>query len=43
MLRSIHLRLQEFKNNNELFGGINVLLFGDIMQLPLIKGSWCFK
>lgn len=43
ILRSIHLRLQEFKNNNELFGGVNILLFGDIMQLPPVKGSWCFK
>jgi len=42
ILRSIHLRLQEFKNN-ELFGDVNILLFGDIMQLPPVKGSWCFK
>jgi len=43
ILRSIHLRLQEFKNNNQLFGDINLLLFGDIMQLSPVKGSWCFK
>jgi len=28
-LRMIHLRLQEFKNNDKLFGGVNILLFGD--------------
>ncbi|XP_034839859.2 ATP-dependent DNA helicase pif1-like [Maniola hyperantus] len=41
-LRMIHLRLQEFKNNDLIFGGLNVLVFGDIMQLPPVKGSWCF-
>lgn len=40
-LRMIYLRLQEFKNNNLLFSGINVLLFGDLMQLPSVKGHWC--
>lgn len=41
-LRMIHLRLQEFKNNEKLLGGVNVVLFGDIMQLFPIKGHWCF-
>jgi len=42
ILRAVHLRLQEFKNNNELFGGVNILLFGDIMQLPPVKGNGKF-
>ncbi|XP_047025515.1 uncharacterized protein LOC124634135 [Helicoverpa zea] len=33
-LRIIHLRLQEYKNNDNLFGGVHILLFGDILQLP---------
>ncbi|KAH9642039.1 hypothetical protein HF086_008726 [Spodoptera exigua] len=41
-LRIIHLRLQEYKNNEKLFGGVNILLFGDIFQLPPVKGHWCF-
>lgn len=32
-LRTIHLRLQESKNNNRLFGGVNILVFCDIFQL----------
>lgn len=43
VLRSIHLRLQELKNCQDIFGGINILVFGDIMQLSPVKGSWCFK
>ncbi|PZC79192.1 hypothetical protein B5X24_HaOG216756 [Helicoverpa armigera] len=43
VLRSIHLRLQELKSCTDIFGGVNVLLFGDIMQLAPVKGSWCFK
>ncbi|KAH9632989.1 hypothetical protein HF086_000349 [Spodoptera exigua] len=41
-LSIIHLRLQEYKNNEKLFGGVNILLFGDIFQLPPVKGHWCF-
>lgn len=42
-LRSIHLRLQELKKSQEVFGGLNILVFGDIMQLAPVKGSWCIK
>ncbi|XP_015120587.1 uncharacterized protein LOC107043555 [Diachasma alloeum] len=43
ILRAVHLRLQELKNNTSLFGGINILLFADIMQLPPVRGHWCFE
>lgn len=46
-LRNIHLRLQQYKQNNTVFGGVNVLLFGDLMQLPPVSkvagGSYCFR
>lgn len=46
-LRNINLRLQQFKENEALFGGINILLFGDLMQLPPVSkiagGSYCFR
>ncbi|CAG9761349.1 unnamed protein product [Ceutorhynchus assimilis] len=40
MLTMIDSRLRQLKNReNEFFGGINVLLFGDLLQLPPIKTS----
>ena len=43
VLRSVHQRLQELKANQDIFGGINVLVFGDIMQLGPVKGNLCFQ
>ena len=47
VLRMINCRLQELKQSNELYGGINVLLFGDLMQLPPVSktsnSSYCFQ
>lgn len=35
LLLKMHQRLCEIKQNSELFGGVNVLLFGDILQACL--------
>ena len=42
MLYQLNLRLQEIKQNKNDFGGISVLLFGDIMQLRPVKARWIF-
>ena len=34
MLHTIHLRCQDFKRNKDYFGGLNVILMGDLYQLP---------
>lgn len=36
-------RLQQLKTDNELFGCINLIVLGDLMQLPPIRGSQVFK
>ena len=44
MLYKIHLRLQEITlNNNDVFGGISVFLFGDLNQLPPVMASYIFQ
>lgn len=42
MLLWIHLRLQAFKENKELFGGISVIAFGDLFQLQPPEGFYVF-
>jgi ATP-dependent exoDNAse (exonuclease V) alpha subunit len=43
MLVMIDSRLKQLKNNMSLFGGINVIIFGDLMQLPPVRGSQVFQ
>ena len=43
MLYKIHLRLTEIKQNKDLFGGIGIILVGDLLQLPPVKGRYIFE
>ena len=42
ILYRIHLRLSELKHNNNYFGGVLVILFGDPAQLKPVRGSYIF-
>ena len=41
-LAYVHLRLDEIIGKDDWFGGINVLLVGDILQLPPVSGGPVF-
>ena len=43
MLKFIHLRLQEIKSNNLMFGGINIIAVGDLYQLKPVMGLFVFE
>ncbi len=46
MLYKIHLRLSEIlqkSKSKEQFGGIGVILVGDLLQLPPVKGRYIFQ
>ena len=45
MLYKIHLRLTEIfiDKRKELFGGIGLVLVGDLLQLPPVKGKYIFE
>ena len=42
MLYRIHLRLCEIFQTTDPFGGKSIILVGDLMQLPPVKGSYVF-
>ncbi len=43
LLYQVHKRLQEVKQNDDDFGGVSVLLFGDLMQLQPVRANWIFE
>jgi hypothetical protein len=42
MLYKIHMRLCEIFQSHDLFGGKSLILVGDLLQLPPVKGSYVF-
>ena len=42
-LYQIHLRLQEITQFQNAFGGVSVILCGDLMQIPPVSARWIFE
>jgi hypothetical protein len=42
VLRQINLRTQQIKESEENFGGLNVILMGDLLQLKPVFGLWIY-
>ena len=42
MLKFLYLRLQEIKGNKKDFGGVHVILVGDLFQLRPVGDGWIF-
>ena len=43
ILYQLFLRLQEIKQNKQDFGGVAILLFGDLLQLKPVQAKWIFE
>ena len=43
MLLTVHMRLCELYDPGQPFGGVNVLLFGDLLQLPPVNTPFVFE
>ena len=41
-LYQIYMRLQEITQDSSDFGGVAILLCGDLMQLQPVRGTWIF-
>lgn len=42
-LAKIHRRLTEIKDNNQIFGNVNIVVFGDLLQLPSVNAPHVFE
>lgn len=43
LLTQMHFRLQEIACNHLLFGGFNIITFGDLLQLPPVNANSVFQ